>query len=107
MNNNKVDNNSTSIYELEKKLSDLIKKKKEIKLRTQANIENIKKKSEQTIQKIQKENLTNFKKELIYIVEKLNKISEISDKQSLQPNSIIEGIELIQKCLLNTIKKIK
>lgn len=106
MNNNKVDNNSTNVHELENKLSNLVKQKQEIKLRTQANIENIKKKSEQTIKKIQKENLKNFKKELIYIVEKLNKISEIPYQKSLQSNSIIEGIQLIQKCLSNTLKKI-
>lgn len=97
--------NIEEINKLKKKLNHLIKKKKEKKLRIQANIENIKKKSEETIKKIKYDNLNNFLKELSNIINQFDKIFEIPKIKLLKEDSIIKGIKLIQKSLSNTFKK--
>ncbi|QCI25935.1 nucleotide exchange factor GrpE [Buchnera aphidicola] len=105
MNNHKNNNNHTHINLLKEKLKEILKKKKDITLRAQANIENIKKKSEYTIQKIKSEHLKNFIEKLSLIIEKFNTITKIAHEKKLENNPIIQGIKLTQKSLINTIKK--
>lgn len=97
--------NIEEINKLKKKLNHLIKKKKEKKLRIQANIENIKKKTEETIKKIKHDNLNNFLKKLSNIINQFDNIFEIPKTKLLKKDSIIQGIKLIQKSLSNTLKK--
>ncbi|WP_343128310.1 nucleotide exchange factor GrpE [Buchnera aphidicola (Takecallis taiwana)] len=107
MNNNTDENNITDIYQLQQKLDNLIKEKKEITLRAQANIENINKKYVQKIQQIQQDNLNTFKNTLTQIIKTLSKIFKITKISSINQNAIISGIKLIHKSLSNTLKKIQ
>lgn len=105
MQNNKKNENQTNINTLQEILNNLVQKKYETKLRAQANIENIQKKSEHTMKQIKKDHLKNFINELSDIVKKFNVIFDISSKNELNKNSVIKGIKLIYKSLSNTIKK--
>lgn len=89
------------------KLKEEIKQHKNIlmdlKLRSQAEIENIRRRTNIDIEKAHKYSLEKIINELLPIIDSLEKSLELSHKTS---DSIIkEGIKLTLKSLLNTVKK--
>ncbi|XBC38343.1 MAG: nucleotide exchange factor GrpE [Buchnera aphidicola (Floraphis choui)] len=76
-----------------------------IKLREQAEIENIKKNVNKKIHEIKKTQLQYFCTHLIPILDSLKNIKNIAYKLNIKHNKIIEGISLTLKSLLNIVQK--
>ncbi|QJC28788.1 nucleotide exchange factor GrpE [Enterobacteriaceae endosymbiont of Plateumaris consimilis] len=93
------------IFELENKLKNYEYNLRDIRLRSQAEVDNIRRRSQLDIEKIYKFSLEKFINELLPVIDSLEKASEISSKNNTIEKSIIEGIQLTLKSLLNTIKK--
>ncbi|QJC29679.1 nucleotide exchange factor GrpE [Enterobacteriaceae endosymbiont of Plateumaris pusilla] len=93
------------IFELENKIKNYEHNLRDLKLRSQAEIENIRRRSQLDIEKIYKFSLEKFINELLPVIDSLEKAAEISLENTTIEKSIIEGIQLTLKSLLNTIKK--
>ncbi|QJC30120.1 nucleotide exchange factor GrpE [Enterobacteriaceae endosymbiont of Plateumaris sericea] len=93
------------IFELENKIKNYEYNLRDLKLRSQAEIENIRRRSQLDIEKIYKFSLEKFINELLPVIDSLEKAAEISSENTTIEKSIIEGIQLTLKSLLNTIKK--
>jgi len=87
-----------TLYNIKKEIID-------VKLRGQAQIENIRKNSTIEIQKIRKKQLIMFAKKIICVADHLDAILKISNKKNINDNHIIQGITLILKSLLNIFSK--
>lgn len=92
------------ILEIENKLKKYENNLKENILRTQAEIENIRRRTSLDIEKAHKFALEKFTHELLPVVDSLERALEIADKSNDSSN-IIKGIELTLKVLLNTMHK--
>lgn len=101
----KEDVNNLDVKTLEEKIQKYKNEIKEIKLRTQAEIENIRRRTDIDIEKAHKFALERFCHDLLPVVDSLERALELSDKSNDKVLVIAEGIELTLKVLLNTIKK--
>ncbi|WP_343182645.1 nucleotide exchange factor GrpE [Buchnera aphidicola] len=104
MQNDIKNNTIKKIEKLKNQLKEIIKEKKEIKLRTEANIENIKKKSIDTIKNIKNNQLMEFLKKISHIINHFEKIFKKSQENNLTNHAVTKGIQLIQKSLLKTVQ---
>lgn len=125
MNNNSesLENNKNKEINIEEKKTDNEKEKtldisilkseielhkkalKEIKLRAQAEIENIRRRTEIDIEKAYKFSLEKLINELLPIIDSLEKPLELNNQEKKDVNIITEGIKLTLKALLNIVKK--
>ncbi|ANF16977.1 hypothetical protein XW81_00875 [Buchnera aphidicola (Schlechtendalia chinensis)] len=103
--NEKTEDYISKINKLNQIKSDIKKNILEIKLREQAEIENIKKSAIKEIQNIKDKKLESFLKNLIPILDNLISINNTTSHLKKENNKITEGISLTLKLLLNTIKK--
>ncbi|QJC31815.1 nucleotide exchange factor GrpE [Enterobacteriaceae endosymbiont of Donacia tomentosa] len=99
-----------SLYKLEiSDLKDKIQKYKSdiwnLKLRSQAEIENIRHRSEIDIEKAYKFSLEKFISELLPVIDNLERAIELKIENNNIESSIIEGIKLTLKSFLNIITK--
>ncbi|QCI23210.1 nucleotide exchange factor GrpE [Buchnera aphidicola] len=94
-----------NINQLNEKILNIKKNIVDIKLREQAEIENIKKRTDKKIKEIEKTQLQYFCTKLIPILDDLNNIKNIAHTLNIEHNKIVKGISLTLKSLLNTIKQ--
>ncbi|CAL4320129.1 Protein GrpE [Buchnera aphidicola (Chaitophorus populicola)] len=95
------------IFNLNKKILDIEKKIKEAPLRFLATIENIKKEKKKEIKLIKKNYIKEFFKKFIIILQNINKITLQFNKFKNLNNAEFQGISLIQKSIIEIIKKNK
>ncbi|XBC40908.1 MAG: nucleotide exchange factor GrpE [Buchnera aphidicola (Nurudea yanoniella)] len=95
----------SNIHELNKYINNIKKNIVDMKLREQAEIENIKKNTEKKIKQIQNTQLEFFCTHLIPILDNLKDIEKILCTLNIKNDKIIEGISLTLKLFLNTTKK--
>ncbi|QCI22641.1 nucleotide exchange factor GrpE [Buchnera aphidicola] len=95
----KIEDLKLEIIQNQKKISD-------IELRKLANIENIKKNTEEKIKTIKKTETERFLKEIIPIIDCLEEILILSDKLNTKDEPLIKGIELTLQSLLNILHKL-
>lgn len=82
------------------------KKIKDIQLRSQAEIENIRRRTTIDIEKAYKFSLERFANDLLPVIDNLERAIELIDKSKNEDSTTItEGIKLTFKLLINTIKK--
>ena len=93
------------IAELEAQLADAIQRERDSLLRAKAEVENIRRRAEQDIEKAHKFALEKFSSELLPVIDNLERALELADKSNSELNSMIEGIELTLKSLLDVVKK--
>ncbi|WMY95244.1 MAG: nucleotide exchange factor GrpE [Arsenophonus sp.] len=93
------------INELEQKLLELQKREREVLLRSKAEVENIRRRTEQDIEKAHKFALENFAHELLPVIDNLERAIEVVDKENAESMKMLEGLELTLKSFLNTINK--
>ncbi|CAL4319840.1 Protein GrpE [Buchnera aphidicola (Symydobius americanus)] len=93
--------------QLKNELIKLKQKQKDIILRTQANLENLKKQTKTKIEEIQKKNFEDFVNKLIKITKKFDTILELSQNHALNENATVQGIILTIKSISNTLQKIQ
>ncbi|CUX95826.1 Protein GrpE [Candidatus Mikella endobia] len=102
---NVLDSRDKRIIELEEELIKVQQKEHDNILRAKAEIENIRRRSEQNIEKAHKFALERFTEELLPVIDNLERTLDMSDKKNSMLASIIEGIELTLKSLLDTVSK--
>ncbi|CAL4042426.1 Protein GrpE [Buchnera aphidicola (Phyllaphis fagi)] len=95
------------INQLNEKLDNIKKNTRDIQLRTQANIENVIKQTEQKKYQITQDNLKYFLETLSLNINNLNIIINNTKNGILENHTIIQGLKLIIKSLSNTFQKFK
>ncbi|URJ31699.1 nucleotide exchange factor GrpE [Blochmannia endosymbiont of Camponotus modoc] len=102
---NVIDPKNDQIIKLQIKLAQLQEHERNTVLRLTAEIENIRRRNTQEIEKIHKFGLERFIFELLPVIDNLERTMNISDNSNTLLPSIIEGIELTLKSFLDTVHK--
>lgn len=87
--------------ELQEELAQL----KDVALRAQADAQNVKRRAEMDVEKARKFALESFARELLPVVDNLERALDAASGEDAQAKSIAEGVELTLKSLLNALKK--
>ena len=100
-----VDPRDERIAQLEAELAQAQTGVRDAQLRAQAEIENIRRRSEMDVEKAHKFALEKFANELLPVIDSLERALEVADKENPQLAAMIEGIELTLKSLLGAVRK--
>ncbi|WP_380183528.1 nucleotide exchange factor GrpE [Kalamiella sp. sgz302252] len=100
-----VDPRDERIAELEAQLAQAQGGVREAQLRAQAEIENIRRRTEQDVEKAHKFALEKFANELLPVIDSLERALEVADKDNAELAAMIEGIDLTLKSLLGAVRK--
>lgn len=100
-----VDPRDERIAELEAELAKLSNGVRDAQLRAQAEIENIRRRTELDVEKAHKFALEKFSNELLPVIDSLERALQVADKSNSELASMIEGIELTLKSLLDAVRK--
>ncbi|URJ33191.1 nucleotide exchange factor GrpE [Candidatus Blochmannia vicinus] len=103
---NIIDPKNDQIVKLKIKLAQLKEHERDTILRLTAEIENIRRRNAQEIEKIHKFGLERFMFELLPVIDNLERTLNISDHSNASLSAIIEGIELTLKSFLDTVYKL-
>lgn len=93
------------IEALEKELQIVRKNESEAMIRARAEIDNIRKRVEQDIEKANKFALEKFSSELLPVIDNLERALDATNKENTEHNATVEGLELTLKSFLDTVKK--
>lgn len=93
------------IEALEKELQIAKKNESEAMVRARAEIDNVRKRVEQDIEKAHKFALEKFSNELLPVIDNLERALEATDKKNPEHKATVEGLELTLKSFLDTVKK--
>lgn len=100
-----VDARDERIAQLEAEVAQLSGGVRDAQLRAQAEIDNIRRRTELDIEKAHKFALEKFSNELLPVIDNLERALQVADKSNPELASMIEGIELTLKSLLGAVKK--
>ncbi|YCI30220.1 nucleotide exchange factor GrpE [Erwinia sp. PK3-005] len=100
-----VDPRDERIAQLEEQLAGLQNGVRDAQLRAQAEIENIRRRTELDVEKAHKFALEKFANELLPVIDSLERALEVADKTNPELSAMIEGIELTLKSLLAAVRK--
>jgi len=100
-----VDPRDERIAQLEAQLAESLGGVRDAQLRAQAEIENIRRRSELDVEKAHKFALEKFANELLPVSDSLERALEVADKSNPELAAMIEGIELTMKSLLGAVRK--
>ncbi|MBT0723789.1 nucleotide exchange factor GrpE [Rosenbergiella sp. S61] len=100
-----IDPRDERIAELEKALAESQGGVRDAQVRAQAEIENIRRRTEIDIEKAHKFALEKFANELLPVIDSLERALEVSNKENPELASMVEGIELTLKSLLDAVRK--
>ncbi len=100
-----VDPRDERIAQLEAELAQSQSGVRDAQLRAQAEIENIRRRTEIDVEKAHKFALEKFANELLPVIDSLERALEVADKENPELASMIEGIELTLKTLLGAVRK--
>ncbi|MBT0728168.1 nucleotide exchange factor GrpE [Rosenbergiella australiborealis] len=93
------------IAELEQALAESQGGVRDAQVRAQAEIENIRRRTEIDIEKAHKFALEKFANELLPVIDSLERALEVANKENPELASMVEGIELTLKSLLDAVRK--
>ncbi|AFP84808.1 nucleotide exchange factor GrpE [secondary endosymbiont of Ctenarytaina eucalypti] len=100
-----LDPRDERILELEAALSQTQQRERDNVLRAKAEIENVRRRSEQDVEKAHKFALERFSVELLPVIDNLERALVMLDKNNSELAATIEGIELTLKAFLDTLSK--
>lgn len=100
-----VDPRDERIAELEVQLKELQQRERDSLLRAKAEVENIRRRTEQDIEKAHKFALEKFSGELLPVIDNLERALDLADKSNSELAGLIEGVELTLKSLLDAVRK--
>jgi len=100
-----VDPRDERIAQLEAQLAESLGGVRDAQLRAQAEIENIRRRTELDVEKAHKFALEKFANELLPVIDSLERALEVADKSNPELAAMIEGIELTMKSLLGAVRK--
>lgn len=95
------------IHELETHAAEIDAREKDIQLRAQAEIQNIRRRAEQDVEKAHKFALEKFSKELLTVVDNLERGLEALDKAVTDETTqaLVDGVEMTHKEFISTLGK--
>ena len=95
------------INELEIYVSEIDAREKDIQLRAQAEIQNIRRRAEQDVEKAHKFALEKFSKELLTVVDNLERGLDALDKAVTDETTqaLVDGVEMTHKEFISTLDK--
>lgn len=93
------------IDELEKQLQESQKTEREAMVRAQAEVENIRRRTQQDVEKAHKFALEKFSNELLPVLDNLERALSAADSENEQIKPMIEGLELTLKSFLDAVHK--
>ncbi|MCX8650184.1 nucleotide exchange factor GrpE [Gilliamella sp. B2776] len=93
------------IAELEQALQLAKKNESEAMIRARAEIDNVRKRVEQDVDKARKFALEKFSNELLPVIDNLERALLSTDKNNPEHQATVEGLELTLKSFLDTVKK--
>ena len=91
------------VQELEEYIANADKREQEIQLRARAEIENIRRRTEQDVEKAHKFALEKFSKELLTVVDNLERGLQTLADADESVKALAEGVELTHKGLVSTL----
>lgn len=96
----------TRVQELEAQLAETVKKEQDLLLRTRAEIDNIRRRAEQDVEKAYKFSLEKFSKDVLNTVDNLERALAIpANLGDESVKSLFDGVELTLKELLSTVAR--
>ncbi|WON75920.1 nucleotide exchange factor GrpE [Serratia sp. UGAL515B_01] len=100
-----VDLRDERIAELETQLVEAQQRERDSLLRSKAEMENVRRRSELDVEKAHKFALEKFSGDLLPVIDNLERALELADKNNPELVSMIEGVELTLKSLLDAVRK--
>ena len=100
-----ADPRDARIAELEKELDAAKSNERDSVLRARAEVDNIRRRAEQDVEKAHKFALEKFANELLPVIDSLERAVELADKQNTDLLAMIEGVELTLKSLYSAMNK--
>lgn len=100
-----VDPRDERIANLETQLAAAQQQERDIQLRARAEMENLRRRTEQDVEKAHKFALEKFVNELLPVLDSLDRALEVADKENSDMAAMIEGIELTRKSMLDVVRK--
>ena len=100
-----VDPRDEKIANLEAQLVEAQNRERESVLRIKAEMENLRRRTEQDVEKAHKFALEKFVNELLPVIDSLDRALEVADKANPDNAAMIEGIELTMKSMLDVVRK--
>ncbi len=82
-----------------------VKEQQESVLRAKAEVENMRRRSEQEIDKARKYALNRFAEELLPVIDNLERAIQAADLESEAVKPLLEGVELTHKTFIDTVAK--
>lgn len=100
-----VDPRDEKIANLEAQLVEAQNRERDSVLRIKAEMENLRRRTEQDVEKAHKFALEKFVNELLPVIDSLDRALEVADKANPDNAAMIEGIELTLKSMLDAVRK--
>ncbi|MCK7308738.1 nucleotide exchange factor GrpE [Enterobacter quasiroggenkampii] len=100
-----VDPRDEKIANLEAQLVEAQNHERDSVLRIKAEMENLRRRTEQDVEKAHKFALEKFVNELLPVIDSLDRALEVADKANPDNAAMIEGIELTLKSMLDVVRK--
>ncbi|AFJ46064.1 nucleotide exchange factor GrpE [Shimwellia blattae] len=104
-NANTVDPRDERIANLEAQLAEVQQHERDALLRAKAEMENLRRRTEQDVEKAHKFALEKFVNELLPVIDSLDRALEVADKNNPDLAPMVEGIELTRKSMLDVVRK--
>lgn len=93
------------IIRLEAELADAVLREKETLLRAKAEVENMRRRTEQDIEKAHKFALERFTSELLPVIDNLERAIDLADQGNQDLAAMVEGVQLTLKSMLDAVRK--
>ncbi|MGL4859965.1 MAG: nucleotide exchange factor GrpE, partial [Enterobacteriaceae bacterium] len=100
-----ADGSSERIANLEAQLVELEQREREAALRARAEVENMRRRTEQDVEKAHKFALERFSVALLPVIDNLERAIELADKSNSELAPMVEGVELTLKSFIDVADK--
>lgn len=102
---NTADQHDDQIATLQAQLAEVEQRERDSVLRTKAEMENLRRRTELDIEKAHKFALDKFVNELLPVIDSLDRALEVADKSNADIAPMVEGIDLTQKSMIDVMRK--
>ena len=100
-----VDPRDEQIANLEKQLAEVQQRERDNLLRAKAEMENLRRRTEQDVEKAHKFALEKFVNELLPVMDSLDRALEVADRDNADMAPMVERIDLTLKSMLDVVRK--
>ncbi len=100
-----VDPRDEQIANLQAQLAEVQQRERDAVLRSKAEVDNMRRRTEQDVEKAHKFALEKFVNELLPVIDSLDRALEVADKANPDMSAMFEGFELTLKSMLAVVRK--